>query len=68
VSSELEQIQKDRDRWKQNARNMALLAEAFIYERHRITDGAMVAAIHRILTDEDIDAPLPAAPTAGDQL
>jgi hypothetical protein len=58
---------RERDRWKQNARNMALLAEAFIYERHRITEGAMVAAIHRILTDEDIDAPLPAAPTAGDQ-
>jgi hypothetical protein len=55
MNRKLAELQRDRDRWKQNARNMALLAEAFIYEPKRVTESGLVAAIHRILTDEDIE-------------
>lgn len=45
------------ERWKLNARRMALLAEAFVYERHRVTEGGLMAQIHRVLTDQDVEWP-----------
>ena len=50
-----EQAVAERDRAQLNLRRMALLAEAFIYEPRRITEGGLVAQIHNALTDQDVE-------------
>ena len=47
--------QAEAERWKLNARRMALLAEAFVYEPRRITESGLIAQIHRVLTDQDVE-------------
>lgn len=40
---------------EQNTRRMALLAEAFVYEPHRITEGGLMAQVNRALTGQDVE-------------
>ena len=51
----LEAAEAERNRAQLNLRRMALLAEAFIYEPHRITEGGLVAQILNALTDQDVE-------------
>ena len=43
------------DRAKLNTRRMALLAETFVYEPRRITEGGLMAQVQRALTDQDVE-------------
>ncbi|HEV3310440.1 MAG TPA: hypothetical protein VG815_07975 [Chloroflexota bacterium] len=42
------------DRAKLNTRRMALLAETFVYEPQRLTEGGLLAQVQRALTDQDV--------------
>lgn len=42
-------------RWQLNASRLVLAAETFASDRHRITGGGLLARVHRVPADQDVE-------------